>query len=201
MPTYNYNAIKTLVASRIPSHRQFIFLPWALALLLIGATGSSFAEDSPDDFARQTKATHLINFAHYIEWPHTAFENSENPVVIGVIGAASLAEELARISPAHDIGKRTIVIKRLTTGDESAKVHILYIGRRAEAALQEWLATIEAQPMLTVCDATHELAHTCAVKFLFDDDRLRFDISLPAAERSGIKITAPLLTVARQVDE
>ena len=189
------------MASRIPSHRQFIFLLWALALLLIGATGSSFAEDSPDDVARQMKATHLIKFAHYIEWPQSAFENPESSIVIGVIGAAPLAEELERISPAHDIGKRTIVIKRLTTDDESAKVHILYIGRREEASVQAWLTTVEAQPMLTVCDATHELAQTCAVKFLFDDNRLRFDISLPAAERSGIKITAPLLTVARQVDE
>ena len=200
MPEKNDNLIRTVVTSKMPMHRHFLFLLLA-ALLVLGVPDSSRAEDSPDNTARQMKAAHLLKFAHYIEWPVQAFADPADPIVIGVIGAAPLAEELERISPAHEIGKRKVVVKRLTTEDTSAKVHILYIGRRSGPKVQEWFTTVETQPLLRVCDASHELAHACAIKFLMHDNRLRFDISLPATEASGIRITAPLLTVARQVEE
>lgn len=182
-------------------HRYIFFLLLAVTSLLLGVTSPIRAEDSPDNTEPQMKASHLLKIAHYIEWPPTAFEDPASPIVIGVIGAAPLAEALEHISPTHEIGEREIVIKRLTTDDTSANVHILYIGRHEGAKVQEWISAVEAQPMLSVCDIRHELAHTCAIRFLMEDNRLRFDISLPAAERSGIRITAPLLTVARRVVE
>lgn len=196
MPEKNYHRIRSSVISQTP-----FFLLCGLVMLLMGTTSSSHAEDSADNIARQLKATHLLKIAHYVEWPDKAFQDPTSPIVIGVIGEAPLAEELEKISPAHEIGQRETVIRRLTTDDTSAKLHILYIGKRAGANAKAWLNIVEAQPMLSVCDASHELASTCAIKFLMDSNRLRFDISLPVAERSGIKITAPLLTVARQVDE
>ena len=190
----------TMAVHQVPLPMRPLFLRYTLAFLLMGSMNSCRAEDVADDIARHLKATHLLKIAHYIQWPAPAFEDPATPITIGVIGAEPLVEELERISPAHEIDKRRVVVKRLTVNDKTAKVHILYIGRRS-GAIQGWLTQAERKPLLSVCDATHQLAHTCAVKFLLNEDRLRFDISLPAAERSGIKITAPLLTVARQVDK
>jgi len=170
-----------------------------MALLLFTAHGQ--ADPFPDDTARETKATHLLKFIHYIEWPATSFESADSPIVIGLIGAPPLTEELERIAPEKRIENRTVVVKRLTMEESNPQVHILYIGRRSGAEAREWLSSMDSQPMLKVCDISYEHSDICAIKFVVDTDRLTFDISVPAAKSGGIKITAPLLTVARQVIE
>lgn len=181
--------------------RSLLTLLTVLALLL-GMASPGWAEDSPDDIARQIKAAYLIKFANYVEWPPNTFENAESPIVIGIIGADLLADELERVTfNRPQIGKRPIVVERLTAKDSSPKVHMLYIGRQAGPKLKEWLQAMSAQPILSVADASHELSSTTAIKFVLDNNRLRFDVSVPAAERSGVKIAAPLLTVARQLEK
>lgn len=161
----------------------------------------SHAEDSPDNVVRQVKAAYLLKFANYIEWPRKSFETPESPVIIGVIGADRLAAELGRIAQDRLIGKRRVIIRRLSINDEAAKMHILFIGSNAGDRLGKWLGSNTEQPLLTVTDASNSLAHMSAIKFVLDDNRLRFDVSVPAAERNRIKITAPLLTVARNIEK
>jgi hypothetical protein len=173
----------------------------AALFLLLGSAGQSRAEDSPDDLARQIKAAYLVKFANYIEWPSKTFEGPTSPIVIGVIGADRLADELERITLDRQIGRRPIAINRLSTQDKAPAVHILYIGSRAGPGIREWFQAASSQPMLIVSDASHELSSASAIKFVLDNNRLRFDVSVPVAERSGIKITAPLLTVARRLEQ
>ena len=180
--------------------RPLLALLAALTLLL-GSAGTGWAEDSPDDVARQIKAAYLIKFANYIEWPPHTFSNPDSPIIIGVIGANPLADELERVTRDRQIGKRPIVIQRLSIQDTSAKVHILFLGRRAGPKINDWYQTVNTQPLLSVADASHELSSATAIKFVLDNNRLRFDVSVPVAERSGVKIGAPLLTVARRLEE
>lgn len=179
--------------------KALLVLLSTLALLLIGS-GTARAEDSPDDVARQIKAAYLVKFANYIEWPPGSFEDPESPIVIGVIGADRLADELQRVTQTRLIGTRRVAVRKLTTRDTSARVHMLYMGTRAGGQLGEWFNSVEGQPVLSISDSTHDLAHASAIKFVVDNNRLRFDVSVPVAERSGIRITAPLLTVARQLE-
>lgn len=181
--------------------RHLLALLLALTMLL-GMGRHGWAEDSPDDIARQIKAAYLIKFANYVEWPSNTFDTPDSPIVIGIIGADPLADELERVTMRRpQIGNRPIVVERLSVQDTAAKVHILYIGRRSGPKLREWLQALGTQPMLSVSDASHELSSETAIKFVLDNNRLRFDVSVPEAERSGVKIAAPLLTVARRLEE
>lgn len=172
---------------------------WVWILLWLASMGLGHAGDSMEEPAQQTRASHLVKFTHYIEWPSHAFPAPESPIVIGTIGSETAANELQRLTQHQQAEQRKVVVKQLTTDDNPAGIHILYIGSRAGSKVREWLRTLETQPMLVVCDATHELASACAIKFILENNRLRFDIALPPAEQNGIRITAPLLTVARQV--
>ena len=181
--------------------RSLILALLALALLLPGHGGIARADDSPDQVVRQIKAAYLFKFANYIEWPAASFETAESPIIIGVAGAENLANELERISQGRLIGKRSIVVKRLSAQEKDAKLHMLFLGSNASSVVRDWYSSIEGQPILTITDATSEFAQGSAIKFVLDNNRLRFDVSLPAAQRNNVKITAPLLTVARQVEQ
>lgn len=170
-------------------------------LLLAGFNGGNSAEDTPETLARQIKAAYIFKFANYIEWPASCFETAQSPIVIGVAGADRLASELTRTSQNRLIGKRPVVIKRLTARDPLTGVHILYVGGKANRQLKERFSSLQGQPLLSVTDATHELADTAAIKFVMDNNQLRFDISQAAVERNHLKVMAPLLTVARRLDQ
>ncbi|HEU4709677.1 MAG TPA: YfiR family protein [Methylophilaceae bacterium] len=179
----------------------------ALAWLLLSAFyGNSQADDTPEDIARQVKAAYIFKFANYIEWPASSFEAPDSPIVIGVTGADQLADELTRISANRLIGKRPVTVKRLTMMDSTAGVHILYLGGRdngvtkPRSQLKGWVSSLQGQPLLSIADATQEFAETAVIKFVIDNNRLRFDVSLAAAERNHLKVAAPLLTVARRLD-
>lgn len=177
-----------------------LLLP-AFAWLLLGYVGTSQAEAQPDYLVRQIKAAYLFKFANYIEWPAQSFESPASPIIIGVIGADQLAAELDRTAKDKLVGKRPVIIKRLTVSDKATKMHILFMGSDAGSRLEKWFDSISQQPLLTVTDASNDLAHMSAIKFVLDNNRLRFDVSVPAAERNRIKIAAPLLTVARKIDK
>lgn len=183
------------------------FVLMALAWLLLSAFyGSSQADDKPEDIARQIKAAYIFKFANYIEWPANSFEAPDSPIVIGVVGADRLAQELTRISANRLIGKRPVKVKRLTMMDSTAGLHILYVGGKANTQprsrlqFKGWVSSLQGQPLLSITDATQEFAETAVIKFVIDNNRLRFDVSLGNAEQNRLKVAAPLLTVARRLD-
>jgi hypothetical protein len=53
--------------------------------------------------------------------------------------------------------------------------------------------------VLTVTDSEGALAQGSMINFVLDDRRVRFDIALDTAERSGLKLSSRLLAVARDV--
>ena len=199
MPGYSFVGIR-FDASQMTLHRYFLFLPWVLAMML-SVPGLSHAGDPAARTSMQLKAEHMLKFAHYIEWPADTFDNPASPIIIGVVGASILADELERISASEQIEGRPVTVKRLAAEHASGDAHIVFIGDQPGSKARTWLHATEARPILSVCDISHELAYACAIKFVQDSHRLRFDIALPVAERSGIRITAPLLTVARKVHE
>jgi hypothetical protein len=65
----------------------------------------------------------------------------------------------------------------------------------------EVLAAVRDRPVLTVTDGVQGAADGAIINFVVVDDKVRFDVSLAAAGRAGLRISARLLTVARTVGE
>ena len=55
--------------------------------------------------------------------------------------------------------------------------------------------------MLGVTENEQGLPPGSAIKFVLDNNRVRFDVSLPAAERNNLQLSAGLLSVARKVNK
>lgn len=147
----------------------------------------------------QVKAAYLFKFGNYVEWPADAFPSGSSPVVIGVVGDDMIAEELARIALSRGMGKRAVSVKRLQLGDSASGIHMLFIGSSADQPISQWLAPLQGQPVLCVTEAPNGPPPGSVINFVLDDNRVRFDVSLPAAERKGLKLGASLLAVAREV--
>ncbi len=62
------------------------------------------------------------------------------------------------------------------------------------------LGAVRDLPVLTVGDGSRFLKQGGAIGFLLENNRVRFDISINALQRSGLTASSKLLRVARSVE-
>ena len=171
---------------------------WRAVLLagILAASGPVAQAVSGD--ADEVKAAYLYKFIGYIDWPDNAFVGNETPIVIGVVGADPIYAELVRVVAGRSSHGRPLAARRLAPGDAVDGVHGLYVG---EPGLMRtpWLQGARDRPVLIVTDMPQGLEVGSALNFVAVQDRLRFEASLRAVERAGLKASSRLLALAQRV--
>jgi len=147
----------------------------------------------------QIKAAFLYKFGGFVEWPMRAFARPDSAFTIGVLGADAVAAELEQVAGGRTVQGRPIAVKKLRRGESLAGVHLLFVGQSESARLADILAGAKGQPLLLVTEAEDGLARGSMINFITVEDKVRFDVALPQAERGELRISARLLSVARKV--
>lgn len=146
----------------------------------------------------RVKANFLFRFLPYVEWPSTSFDGAGSPLVVGVLGADALADELETIVKSRLVSDRPVVTQRWRRGEALTPLHVLFVGRGHMGALQE-VAASKGPALLTVTEAVDGLTHGGIINFVIVDDRVRFDVALKSAEAARLSISSRLLQLARRV--
>jgi len=176
------------------------FLLGALAAgLLTCRVGTVRAQAESVAMEYQIKAAFLYKFIDYVEWPQASKPWPQAALVIGVTGSNSLADELAAIVAQRSAPNRQIVVRRLQGAQNTEGLHVLFVGKGAGASAEDLLRTASARPILTVTETEAAFALGGVINFVVEADKVRFDVALQRAERSNIKISSRLLSVARKV--
>lgn len=181
------------------SHPLVSLLPHRLvALLLLLWAPWIMAGDAPE-LETRVKAAYLYRFAGHVEWPPAAFRDAEAPLTIAVAGADELMGELVKLKGGKPLADRTLDVRAWRGGDSLAGVQILFVGRQDTKAMQRVLDAARSLPVLVVTESEGALTLGSAINFLLVDNRVRFEVSLGQAERSGLKVSSRLLAVAQRV--
>jgi hypothetical protein len=171
-----------------------------LCLLLIFTqtiAHAAFAQGTP--LEQEVKATFLYKFGNYIDWPEGTFGRADEPLTIGVIGAAEVAADLQEITRDKTIQGRAVIVRTFQPSDRLEEAQILFIGRAEQGRLDTVLAAIRGKPVVTVTEVADPALGSGIINFVIDQNKVRFDIALDNADDSNIKISARLLGVARKV--
>jgi hypothetical protein len=147
----------------------------------------------------ETKSAYLYQFGGYVQWPDSAFARPDSPVVIAVAGDDAVYRQLVQGLAGRSLGRRPVAARRLQRGETLAGIHVLFVGNAAGGWGTELLALARKRPLLTVTDSDGGVPPGSVINFAQVDGRLRFDVSLAAADAQGIKLSALLLPAARQV--
>jgi hypothetical protein len=147
----------------------------------------------------QIKAAFLYKFGGFIEWPTGAFARPDSTFSIGVVGAESVAAELERLVAGRTVQGRAIAVQRVKRGESLSGLHLLFIGQSEAARLPEVLAAAKGHALLIVTESEDALARGSMINFITVEDKVRFDVALPQAERGQLRISSRLLAVARKV--
>jgi hypothetical protein len=173
-----------------------VFLLFAV-LCLLRPVAAQTAERTDLEF--QIKAAYLFKFGSYIEWPEHAFASAESPLVIAVIGAESLADELTQMAGGRTVNGRQVIVRKLRHDERVTGANVLFIGRSNEGRLAELLATAKGWPMLVVTESDQALAAGSMINFVVVNNKVRFEVAPRTAMLGNLNISARLLAAAYKV--
>jgi hypothetical protein len=164
-----------------------------LAVLLGGAAPVSAA---PEATPSQVKAAFLLNFPRYVEWPAAVFATSNSPIVVTILGDATLEEEFSKMAAGKTINGRPVVVLTQTAPDQlKATNQIVFVSASVRQSA-DLLARLRAAPILTVGDGDDFLAQGGAIRFARRNQRIRLEVNLVATQQAQLKVSSKLLGVA-----
>ena len=177
----------------LPMAAAVLALLWAFAL--VGRPAGAVAADAYSEDA--VKAAFLYRFTGYVEWPPGALANP--PFIIAVLDDDGVAAELARLLQTHQVQNQSAQVRSIKSIREFTSGQMLYIGPAQRADLRHLIAALAGRPVLIVTSEEDGLDAGSTVNFLLIDQRVRFEISVDAAQSAGLKVASELLAVALRV--
>ena len=175
---------------------------WALACLLGAAVGSgdrcALADPAPD--VNQAKANMLWNIAKFVEWPALP-EDRTQPLVFTILGEDDLAADLAGLLSSRTVNGRPVFVRFARRPQDARGSQILYLAASESGQVNSVLAAVDSTAVLTVSDAPGFAEHGGMVGFATEGTRVRFEVNRTQAERSGLKLSAKLLSLAHLVND
>lgn len=161
--------------------------PWTL-----GWAGAAQAVGEEAEY--RIKAAFLCKFGHYIDWPPVP---PGTPFDIGVVANDEVVDLVQRVASGQTVQGRPITVRRIAVGDDVDGLSVVFVARSHLTRLPKLLDAVQGKPVLTVSEAEGE--NGAMVNFVVVEDKVKFDVALRRVEPSPIKISARLLSVARQV--
>lgn len=174
-------------------------LAYVLLVLVAWSAPSPGIGDASPQPEGQVKAAFLYKFLSYVEWPASALGTATSPIVIGVLGADDIAGELRSIVARRHVGQHPIDVRRINEGAALDGVNMLFIGAAEATALPRLAPEAQKRSVLLVTDFDNALSGGSVINLVVVDNRVRFEVSLEAAERSALKLSSRMLGVAMWV--
>jgi len=163
-------------------YRVFFLFAWLISL-------SGHVEASVYD-ENQIKTAFLYNFPKFIELP------GEQTLTLCIVGNDPLADTMAVLDGQVTAGKR-LVVKRITSGDTIPSCQILFISSSEKNNLEPIMKYVRKKQILTVGDTPEYPQQGVIVNFYRENNRVKIEINIDAAEQSKLKISSKLLNLAR----
>jgi hypothetical protein len=160
-----------------------------ITLLLVLATVQHL---HASDLERRLEAVFLGRFASFIELP----DSSRDRFVITLIDDNPFGGMLDQIYKDKTIHNKPIVVRTVTRVREIGKTDILFITLSTTAARQEAIEYAHRNGIVTISEARGFAERGGIIQLNFVGQKTQIRINYAAAQRSGIKIGAPLLSIA-----
>jgi hypothetical protein len=161
----------------------------------------------------EVKAAFIYNFLKFVDWPEEKMANSTKQIIIGIIGENPFGSATDVFKNKKVVDRDVVVkyfegleqIKKMSEKDRAANeeslknCHLLFICQSEQKLVREITDIVGKNGVLTVGDSEGFTKSGGAINFFMEDNKIRFNINLTAAEKAGLKIRSQLLRLAKNV--
>lgn len=141
----------------------------------------------------QLKASYLVSFFKYIEWP-----GNPESLSLCLLGREELSDYL-RSYEGRIVSGKALHIRKVTTPDEFATCQQVFIPESEPDKYLQWLPMLEKLHILTVSDKPGFVRQGGAIGLAYQSGKVSFEINAEVVGRNGLKVATPMLRLARQV--
>ena len=143
----------------------------------------------------QVKAAFIYNFAKFVDWPGDAFSEG-GVLVVGVVGDDPFGRTLDQLQGNTANGRR-LRIKRLRWDEDLRSCQILFISNSERRHLGKIMDSIRGTSVLTIGEMPQFNQAGGIIKFVIQDDKVRFEINAGAAGQARLRISSKLLALSK----
>jgi hypothetical protein len=171
----------------------------ALAALLCVISVRCAAGQGNASSEYEVKAAFLFHFAQFVDWPPEVFKDAGSPLTYCIAGGDPFHGGLDASLNGKAIGGRWVRVLHFKEAGESQGCQILFLGIADKKLVSATLAKLNGSPVLTVGESINFAQGGGMIGFLLEDNKVRFEINVEAAEHAKLKISARLLALAKTV--
>jgi hypothetical protein len=168
-------------------------------LLLALCSGACFGGAATDSREYQIKAAFLYNFTRFTDWPAQSFSDAGSPIRVGTYCGGAFSAMLERLVAGRTVNGRSIVVTELADAAGARVMHAVFVCSGSDIPLPDIADAVKASPVLTVSETPRAAAGNACIEFSVDGGKVRFEVDMAASERAGLKISAQLQKLAKNV--
>lgn len=165
----------------------------AIGLLYMPARAQNAERYSED----AVKAVFLYRFTGFIDWPRSTQSASE--FRIAILDSDGVADALGRLLAGRSIKDKPAHVYKIKRAQDLGAADMVYVGSDRAEDVAAVATQVADRPTLIVSSENGGLERGSAVNFLLVDQHVRFEVSLAAASRAGLRISSDMLSVATRV--
>jgi len=144
------------------------------------------------------KATYLVKFAAFVEWPASAFESASGPLNLCIVGAP-LAGVADQVAAGQTVGQHPLAVRHIAAATHGLGCHIIFTAGAPQQSVEAAIDAVRGEPVLTVTDLPQTAPRRGIINFVLQSNHVRFDIDDREATRDGLRISSQLLALAVNV--
>ena len=141
----------------------------------------------------QLKASYLISFLKYIEWP-----GNPEALQLCLLGREELSPHL-RAYEGRLIDGKPLRLLKITQNEQLAGCQMLYVADAEGDRLTQVSTLVGNRPVVIVSERVEPGRHQGAIALETVGGRIVFDINADAINRAGVRVASPMLRLARQI--
>lgn len=149
--------------------------------------------------ADQLTAAFLFGFAKFVEWPLDTFPTANSPLTFGIVGDEFVGYSLDRLTHRKVINGRPLQVHLLKDGDDLTDIHLLFIKESDKSRAADVMKSLSGSTVLTVSDLKGFCELGGVIRLFIEDNHVRFEVNLDAAEQARVRVSSRVLTLAKAV--
>lgn len=167
----------------------------ALAVLLASFLWAPVGRAEEPALELAVKATYLVKFIAFVEWPASAFASPSSPLVLCVIGTpfSSVTDQAAAGEMA---GLHPLAVRHIAAVERASGCAVLFTAGSAQQSVDAALDAVRGEPVLTVTDLPAAATRKGIINFVLQGSHVRFEINDREATQDGLRISSQLLSLA-----
>ena len=143
----------------------------------------------------EIEAVFIYKFLNFIEWPETGDTDS---FTICTIGNSDMNSAINMIEQKDHKGMKIKLRKKVQENDIN-NCRVIFFGEVDNNYFKNTINFSTENSILTIGDKNGFIESGGMINFIFDDNRVNFEINQKNADRAGLKISSKLLRLAKKV--